>query len=155
MPGLTRLLGYGPTEKMGLGRNIPRGAAEEWMKWVNHPQYMCGDPETKQRMEEYTVDTATLSFDDDGHSPKHCICRFCRVCTANVPVEAYPVLEPSILGNRPLRGAALFRDRLLITRLVFASLNAIVSQIPKPVLGRVVNFFWRPYWCVLPVVNLL
>lgn len=40
IPGLSHLLGYFPSSKVGLGEDLPQGVALEWARWCRSPNYL-------------------------------------------------------------------------------------------------------------------
>lgn len=71
MPGLTRLLGYFPARRLGLGENLPGGVAREWSHWCRHPAYFVeanGDP-MRLNLQAFTQPLISYSIDDDWMAP--------------------------------------------------------------------------------------
>lgn len=71
-PALTRLLGYAPGERLGLGEDIPRAALLEWSRWVSRPDYFFDIPELSAAARMARVRTPVLSVgaeDDLWASP--------------------------------------------------------------------------------------
>ncbi|WP_181275142.1 alpha/beta hydrolase family protein [Brevibacterium oceani] len=71
-PALTRLLGYAPGERLGLGEDIPRAALLEWSHWVSRPDYFFDIPELSAAARMARMLTPVLSVgaaDDLWASP--------------------------------------------------------------------------------------
>lgn len=46
-PPVTRLLGYMPMSKLGIGEDLPMGVYRDWKKWCALPHYFFDDPDAK------------------------------------------------------------------------------------------------------------
>ncbi|WP_210603671.1 alpha/beta hydrolase family protein [Brevibacterium oceani] len=60
-PALTRLLGYAPGERLGLGEDIPRAALLEWSHWVRRSDYFFDIPELSAAARMARMRTPVLS----------------------------------------------------------------------------------------------
>ena len=65
MPGLSHLLGYFPSSRLGLGEDLPRGVALEWARWCRSPSYL-GDWSGHRAL---AVPILALGFTDDAYAP--------------------------------------------------------------------------------------
>ena len=43
-PLTTRIYGYNPMSKLGMGEDLPMGVYRDWKKWCAHPHYFFDDP---------------------------------------------------------------------------------------------------------------
>jgi predicted alpha/beta hydrolase len=48
LPTLSRVLGYFPGSKLGLGEDLPKGVALEWARWCRSPQYLFDHLEAQE-----------------------------------------------------------------------------------------------------------
>lgn len=67
-PVLTRIYGYQPMSKMGMGEDLPMGVYRDWKKWCAHPHYFFDDPEARaitDRFAEVRVPLAAAVTTDD------------------------------------------------------------------------------------------
>lgn len=46
-PLFSRLYGYHPMSKLGMGEDLPMGVYRDWKKWCAHPHYFFDDPEAR------------------------------------------------------------------------------------------------------------
>jgi predicted alpha/beta hydrolase len=46
-PVATRIYGYQPMSKLGMGEDLPMGVYRDWKKWCAHPHYFFDDPEAR------------------------------------------------------------------------------------------------------------
>jgi predicted alpha/beta hydrolase len=66
MPILSRLLGYFPSRRLGLGEDLPRGVALQWARWYRRPEYL-GDYGGHQSFDALLL---AISFSDDRFAPR-------------------------------------------------------------------------------------
>lgn len=66
-PLATRILGYMPGSKLGLGEDFPAAAMHEWSGWSKLPGYFFDDPTMRasERAAAVTVPLLSLGFSDD------------------------------------------------------------------------------------------
>jgi predicted alpha/beta hydrolase len=66
-PALSRLLGYVPGRRLGLGEDIPAGAMLEWGRWSRRPGYFFDDPSmgAAERAAAVTQPVLAIGFTDD------------------------------------------------------------------------------------------
>jgi predicted alpha/beta hydrolase len=66
-PLLTRLLGYMPGSRLGLGEDLPAGVMLEWAGWCARPRYFFDDPSLQalRRFGEKRLPLQVIGFDDD------------------------------------------------------------------------------------------
>jgi predicted alpha/beta hydrolase len=65
MPGLTRVVGWFPAARLGLGEDLPSGVALEWSRWCRTPAYL-GDWSGHER---FRAPLYVLGFTDDPFAP--------------------------------------------------------------------------------------
>ncbi|MDX1457566.1 MAG: alpha/beta fold hydrolase [Marinobacter sp.] len=72
VPSLTKLLGYFPSKRLGVGEDLPTGIISEWTSWCKDPDYMFGKsaPESIRNAENIQCQIAAYSFTDDTIAPK-------------------------------------------------------------------------------------
>jgi len=75
VPSLTRLLGYFPSKKLGVGENMPIGIIREWASWCRHQDYMFGSQHTAdcQYLKQIDVPVRSYSFEGDDLAPVACV----------------------------------------------------------------------------------
>lgn len=66
IPGLTPLLGYFPSKKLGLGENLPKEVALQWARWGRHPQYI----NEYQGHQQMTQPILAYSIEHDFFAPQ-------------------------------------------------------------------------------------
>lgn len=66
-PLASRILGYMPGSKLGLGEDIPAAAMLEWSRWSKLPGYFFGDPtmQAAARAASVTAPLLSIGFTDD------------------------------------------------------------------------------------------
>lgn len=66
-PLASRILGYMPGSKLGLGEDFPASAMLEWSRWSKLPGYFFDDPtmEVTERAAKVTVPMLSIGFSDD------------------------------------------------------------------------------------------
>ena len=69
MPALTRVLGYFPARRFGLGEDLPAGVALEWARWCRSPSYL-GDWSGHGRLRQPLL---AIGFDDDPYAPPRAV----------------------------------------------------------------------------------
>lgn len=73
-PITTRIYGYHPMSKFGMGEDIPLGVYRDWKRWCAHPHYFFDDPAPKARtitakFEEVRIPIAAVVSTDDLWAP--------------------------------------------------------------------------------------
>ena len=67
---MTRLLGYFPGEKLGIGENLPKGVALQWVRWLKKKSYLFDDKSIDtSRYSQVTCPILSYSLDDDHYAP--------------------------------------------------------------------------------------
>ncbi|WP_224248348.1 alpha/beta hydrolase family protein [Hyalangium gracile] len=72
MPAATRLLGYFPAKRLGMGEDLPGGVAREWARWCRNPNYISderGGP-LRPYFHDFTGPLRAYSFSDDRFAPR-------------------------------------------------------------------------------------
>lgn len=72
IPMLTRIYGYFPSRRFGMGENLPAGVALEWARWGRTRGYLLGalGDEAASAFERFDGLIRAYSFADDGFAPK-------------------------------------------------------------------------------------
>jgi predicted alpha/beta hydrolase len=71
-PVTTRLLGYQPMSRLGMGEDLPMGVYRDWKKWCAKPHYFFDDPEARaitDRFADVRVPLAAAVTTDDLWAP--------------------------------------------------------------------------------------
>lgn len=67
---MTRILGYFPGTKLGIGENLPKGVALQWVKWLKKENYLFDDKTIDtSRYSLITCPILAYSMDDDHYAP--------------------------------------------------------------------------------------
>lgn len=69
MPLMTRIAGYFPSRRFGLGEDLPAGVALEWARWCRSPEYL-GDYSGHAKL---TAPILALSFTDDAYASRRSV----------------------------------------------------------------------------------
>lgn len=67
-PVTTRIYGYNPMSKLGMGEDLPMGVYRDWRKWCAHPHYFFDDPEAQaitDKFAEVKIPLAAAVTTDD------------------------------------------------------------------------------------------
>lgn len=67
IPALTRVLGYVPVARLGMGRSIPVGVLTQWARWSRTPGYFFDDADfdLAERFSELSIPVLSMVFSDD------------------------------------------------------------------------------------------
>jgi predicted alpha/beta hydrolase len=71
-PVLTRVYGYQPMSKMGIGEDLPMGVYRDWKRWCALPHYFFDDPEAKAITDKFAkvhIPLAAVVSTDDLWAP--------------------------------------------------------------------------------------
>ena len=71
-PIATRIYGYQPMSKFGIGEDLPMGVYRDWKKWCAHPHYFFDDPEARaitDKFAEVRIPIAAAVSTDDLWAP--------------------------------------------------------------------------------------
>lgn len=86
VPAVVAAFGYAPGW-LGLGEDLPAGAALEWARWARHPDYMVADrPDTAARFARWDRPTLLLTVERDPFAPPRAVEAF-AARLGNAPVE--------------------------------------------------------------------
>ena len=67
-PLFSRIYGYHPMSKLGMGEDLPIGVYRDWKKWCAHPHYFFDDPEARtitDKFAEVNIPLAAAVTTDD------------------------------------------------------------------------------------------
>lgn len=67
-PVTTRIYGYHPMSKLGMGEDLPMGVYRDWKKWCAHPHYFFDDPEARAITDKFSdvkIPLAAMVTTDD------------------------------------------------------------------------------------------
>jgi predicted alpha/beta hydrolase len=103
MPGITRLAGYFPSRRMGLGEDLPAGVALEWARWCRTPDYL-GDYSGHRR---FVAPLLAYSFADDDYAPRGAV-EWLHGKYGTKELE-HRHLEPRALGAKRIGHFGFFR----------------------------------------------
>ncbi len=71
IPVLTRVLGYLPGKRLGLGEDQPAGVARQWARWGRHPQYiLSAGPDVLGRFARVALPIRAYTATDDDYAPR-------------------------------------------------------------------------------------
>jgi predicted alpha/beta hydrolase len=104
MPAMTRVLGYFPGRRLGLGEDLPAGVALEWARWCRSPAYL-GDWAGHAALR---IPILSLGFSDDDYAPPAAVDALHREYRG-ATVERRTV-TPAELGVERIGHFGFFRD---------------------------------------------
>lgn len=70
MPFLSRVCGYLPAERLGIGADLPAGVGLEWARWARTPRYLDLAPHR-----DFASPMRLYSVDDDVIAPRRAVAR--------------------------------------------------------------------------------
>lgn len=108
-PLASRVLGYMPGGKLGLGEDIPAAAMLEWGGWSKLPGYFFDDPtlHAAERAAQVTVPLLAIGFSDDPWAtPQQIEAITDRLTSADVERRTY---SPADAGVRVIGRMGFFR----------------------------------------------
>ena len=111
-PIATRVYGYHPMSRFGLGEDLPMGVYRDWNRWCAHPHYFFDDPEAQaitERFANVRVPLAATVSTDDLWAPPASRDAFFKGYR-NAPVEAIN-LRPEDFGVRQIGHMGYFRPQ--------------------------------------------
>jgi predicted alpha/beta hydrolase len=112
-PIATRLYGYQPMSKFGIGEDIPMGVYRDWKRWCAHPHYFFDDPEAKaitNKFADVHIPLAAAVSTDDLWAPPASRDAFFKGYS-NAPVDAID-LDPHSLGVTQIGHMGYFRSQV-------------------------------------------
>jgi predicted alpha/beta hydrolase len=73
-PVMTRIYGYHPMSKLGMGEDLPIGVYRDWKHWCQYPHYFFDDPKPRARaiaarFAEVRIPIAAVAATDDLWAP--------------------------------------------------------------------------------------
>lgn len=112
IPVLSRLVGYFPSRRLGLGEDLPAGVAREWAFWGRQPEYLMGclDPEERARYAAFRGRLRALGALDDFFAPPAAVAAFVRFYPA--AAGEHHTLRPAELGLESIGHFGYFRERV-------------------------------------------
>jgi predicted alpha/beta hydrolase len=111
-PALTRLLGYFPGKRLGLGEDLPAGVALEWARWCRQRHYLMDDlgPELPSYFESLKAPILAYKISDDSYAPDGAVDALLDYYRA-APVKVRSV-SPGDCGVKGIGHFGLFREPL-------------------------------------------
>lgn len=111
MPGLTRLLGYFPAKRLGLGEDLPSGVALEWARWCRSPAFIIDTDGSPLRKHFKTLARPILAYSiaDDPLAPQQAV-EVLLSYYSSASIE-HRHIHPPDLGVAPLGHFGFFRDK--------------------------------------------
>jgi len=73
IPVLSKLFGRFPARMLGLGNDLPKGAALQWARWGRSPGYIASEKIFADRYSKYTGPILAYSFKDDAFAPARAV----------------------------------------------------------------------------------
>jgi len=108
LPLITRLFGYAPWRRLGLGEDLPKAAALQWAGWLRKREYLLGDVSLPlERYASFTAPVLAYSFTDDKWGTARAV---------DAMMKAYPNVErrdvaPADFGLSSIGHVGFFRPR--------------------------------------------
>ncbi len=111
-PVLSRLCGYMPGARLGLGEDMPRDAMLEWSRWTRQPDYFFSDPAlgAADRMARVRAKVLAVGVSDDLWATEQQIGRITERLTA-AEVERHTV-TPADVGATAIGHHGYFRQKV-------------------------------------------
>jgi predicted alpha/beta hydrolase len=109
-PVTTRLYGYHPMSKFGMGEDLPMGVYLDWKRWCAHPHYFFDDPNAKaitDKFAEVRIPIAAAVSTDDLWAQPASRDAFFKGCSG-AQVECID-LSPATLGVAQIGHMGYFR----------------------------------------------
>jgi predicted alpha/beta hydrolase len=110
VPGLTRLCGYLPGRKLGLGADLPAGVALEWARWCRSRGYVGAHlgKSVPDHFDGFRGRVLAYSFSDDKLAPLAAVEALFRLYKRAEVVQRRH-LDPHLLGLPPVGHFGFFR----------------------------------------------
>jgi predicted alpha/beta hydrolase len=111
MPGLTRVMGYFPARRLGLGEDLPSGVALEWAQWCRNPAFIVDTDGSPLRTHFETLSSPILAYSiaDDSLAPQRAV-KVLLSYYKRASIEHRHV-SPRDLGIASLGHFGFFRDK--------------------------------------------
>jgi predicted alpha/beta hydrolase len=106
LPWITRLCGYAPWRRLGLGQDLPRSVALRWAAWLRSPGYLFDDDTLPlERYRSFQAPVLAYSFADDDWGTARSV---------DALMKAYPNVErrhvaPADFGMASIGHVGFFR----------------------------------------------
>ncbi len=110
MPVMTRLVGYFPGRRMGLGVDLPPGVAFNWARWGRNPHYISdgqGRP-IREHYRSFFAPICAYSFSDDSYAPRAAVAELLSYYS-DAPRE-HEHLRPQDIGVRSIGHLRFFKE---------------------------------------------
>lgn len=109
-PVTTRPLGYLPSQKLGLGQDLPLGVYRQWKEWCSSPQYFFDRPDNdyRERFDRVGVPIRAITSVDDPWSPPRSVRAFVAGYRGVAPVIVDET-SPDELGVKHIGHMGYFR----------------------------------------------
>lgn len=111
-PIATRVYGYQPMSKLGMGEDLPMGVYRDWKRWCAHPNYFFDDPEARAITDKFAQVkiplAAAVAMDDLWAQPASRDAFFKGYSGASV--ERID-LQPALLGVKHVGHMGYFRSQ--------------------------------------------
>jgi predicted alpha/beta hydrolase len=112
-PVATRLLGYQPLKRMGIGEDVPTSVYRQWKRWCSYPRYFFDDPEAAELVRGFDAVTlpiaAANALDDWWALPRSRDAFFAGY--RNAPVQAIDI-DPRAEGLPEIGHMGYFRPQV-------------------------------------------
>ena len=112
-PVATRLLGYQPLKRLGIGEDLPASIYRQWKRWCSYPRYFFDDPEAAELVRGFGDVTlpiaAANALDDWWALPPSRDAFFAGY--RNAPVQAIDI-DPRAEGLREIGHMGYFRPQV-------------------------------------------
>ncbi len=111
LPVLTRLVGYFPGKRIGLGADLPPGVALNWARWGRNRHYISdgqGEP-IREHYRSFSAPIRAYSFSDDPNAPREAVAELLSYYS-DAPTE-HEHLRPQDIGVRSIGHLSFFKDK--------------------------------------------
>jgi predicted alpha/beta hydrolase len=109
IPGVTRLLGYFPSSRFGIGEDLPKGVAIEWASWCRNPTYLVGALRVEDAYARFAAPLRAYAFSDDPFGPLGAVKKLLELYPGS-PAEVRH-LKPADLGVARIGHFGFFREQ--------------------------------------------
>ena len=109
----TRIYGYHPMSKLGMGEDLPMGVYRDWRRWCKLPNYFFDDPDAKAITDKFAdvrIPIAAVVSTDDLWAPPASRDAFFKGYS-NAKIDAID-LQPSSLGVNQVGHMGYFRPQV-------------------------------------------
>lgn len=109
IPGLTRLLGYFPSQRVGMGEDLPAGIALHWARAGRQPRYIRDTYQAYDHFSELTIPMYFYSIEDDWYAPRPTVEGLVKFYSRARSTHEY--LRPAALGVKAIGHFGFFREK--------------------------------------------